>query len=92
MKGRCQRCQSGALNIMRHFCYSVQNFFFNISISGGCTYEREVSTVPKRGPKHYATFLFFGLKFISSISQFLELVQVKGRCQRCQRGTMNSMR
>ena len=92
-KGRCQRCQSGALNIMRHFCLPVQSFFLQyLNFCVGCTYEMEMPTVPKRGPKHYATFLFFGPKFFSSISQFLELVQVIGKCQRCQRGTMNSMR
>ena len=37
-------------------------------------------------------FLFFSLKNISSISQFLEVAEVKGRYHRYQRGALKSMR
>ena len=37
-------------------------------------------------------FSFFGPKIFSLISRFLEVAQVKGRCQRYHRGSLNSVR
>ena len=74
------------------FVFRSKNFSFHISISGGRTNEREVSMVPTRCLNSMQQFLFFGSKTISSIPRFLEVTQMKGRCQRYQRDALNNMR
>ena len=61
------------------FVFRFKKVFINISISGVRTGEREVSKVPTRYPKLFASFLFLGLKIVSSISRFLKDAQVKER-------------
>ncbi len=47
MKGRCQQYQRKVLNSMRAFSFfRSKKYFFDISISGDRTGEREVSAVP----------------------------------------------
>ena len=91
VKERCQRYQSDVLKSMRPFSFFGINFFFSISISGGRTDKREVSTVTKRCFEQYASILVFRWEKFSSISQFLEVALVKGRCQRYQRDALNSI-
>ena len=75
----------------RIFVFRSKKYFIDILNSGGRTGERKVSTVPSRFPEQYAHIFVFRSKNISSISRFLEVSQVKGRCQRCHRGSLNSV-
>ena len=76
----------------RIFVFRSKKYFFDISISGGHTGERKVSTVPSRFPEQCARIFVFRSKNISLISQFLEVAQVKGRCQRYHRVSLKSVR
>ncbi len=91
-KGRSKRYQRGALNSIQAFSFFDQKVFVNISITRVRTREKELSTVPKRCPEHFASIFVFRSKFVLSISRFQEDAQVKRRCQRFQRGTLNSIR
>ena len=76
VKGRCQRYQRGALDSMLAFSFFVPNFFY-ISISGGRTGEKEMSTVPTRCPEEYASiFVFRSKKF------FLQYLLIFWKSQR----------
>ena len=78
MKGNCQRLQHNDLNSVRTFSFFGPKNVFDISISWGRTGKREVSTV--RGTlNRLRAFSFFCLKNFS-ISRFLGVAQVKGRC------------
>ena len=93
VKKRCQRYHRGSLNSVRAYLFfGPKNISFDISISGGRTGERKVSTVPSRFPEQCARIFVFRSKNISLISRFLEVAQVKGRCQRYHRGSLNSVR
>ncbi len=50
------------------------------------------SAVPTRCPEQYSSIFVFRSNKFSSISQFLEVIQVEKRCQRYRRYPLNSMR
>ena len=68
------------------FVFRSKKIFFDISIFGCRTSKKEVSAVYTRYLNTMRAFLFFGPKNASSISQFLDVAQVKKRCQRYIRG------
>ena len=73
--------------VCEYFRFSSQIFFL-ISRTG----EMEVSVVPMLISEHYVSIFVFWFKKFSSISRFFVVAQVKGRCQWCKRGFLNSMR
>ena len=77
---------------MQEFFFWFKNFFFDISISGCLTGEREVSKVPIRYTESYTTIFIFRPKKNSFISRILKVAQIKERCQRYQHGALNRMR
>ena len=78
----CQRYKHGALKRICAFSFFNSNFF---SIFFGVrTGKREESMVPTRYPKQDACIFVFRSKKFSSIFRFLEVAQVKERCQRYQ--------
>ncbi len=82
LKGSCLRYQSCGLNSKRAFSFlGSTKFFFDISISGGHTGEREVSTVPTRWSEQYANLFVFRFK------NFFFNIYISGGStgERCQR-------
>ena len=70
--------------VCEHFCFSVKTFFLqHLAQVGGISGATRCS-------EQYA-FSFLELIKFSSISRFVEVTQVKERCQRCQRGALNIM-
>ena len=88
---RCQRYLHGSLNGMRPFSFLDPNFFPYISISRCCKGATEMSTEPTSLTERYATFFIFRSKFFPPISQFLDAVQARRRCQRNLQGALNGM-
>ncbi len=74
------------------FDFRSKKFIFNISISGGRTGERDVNGKYAVSLTVLRPYLFFSPINFSLISLFLEVVQVKGRCQSYQRNGLNNMR
>ena len=72
---------------MQAYSFFGQNIYFLISRTG----KSEVSAVPIRYPEQCASIFVFRSNIFFLISRFLEVAQVKGRCQRCQRDDLNSM-
>ena len=71
MKERCQLHKHFALKqYATIFVFLTKKMFFNISISGGRSGEREVSTVTTRYPEQYATTFVFQSKIFASILNF----------------------
>ena len=48
--------------------------------------------VPTPISEHYTSIFVFRSKKITSISRLLEVAKVKGKCQWCKRGFLNSIR
>ena len=65
--------------------------FFNISISGGRTGEKEVSTDQRGTLNSMRPFSFFGQKNFFLVSRFLEVAVVKVRHQQYQPCALNRM-
>ena len=84
-----ERYQPGALDSMNAVLFNgPEKFSFNISISAGSSDERYQPGALNR----MRAFSFFGPKNFSSISRFLKVGRMKGRCQRYHRGSLNSIR